>query len=310
MQITLKQMRYYTAVLAKGSFAHAAKEMEISQSSIVSAIGAIETLLGQPLFTRMPARGLIATDLGVEVGRRFEGFLRQAEALELELGQLVGTPSGTLKLGCYAPSAPYVLPTVMTALRKELPQMRVELREGDFARIADMLSTGEIDMALTYERHMPDRTPFQHLFNARPWALIPNASPLSGQASVTLEQLAELPMVLLDIAGTERYFRGLFESRGLEMRVSHSSKSGAVVRGLVGAGFGFSVLNICGPQDQDGSQGYVARPLRGDWDAPGFGVSYSAAAERSPLVMAVLRTCASLNEAGAFGHLIAPEITD
>ena len=308
MQITLKQMRYYVTVLQKGSFAHAAKELDISQSSVVSAVGTIETLLGQPLFDRMPARGLIATDLGVEVGRRFKNLLNNAETLEDELANLVGNPTGVLKLGCYSPSAPYVLPPLLRALREDSPNVRVELREGDFAHTAEMLQSGEVDVALTYRRHMPEKMPFKHLFNGRPWALIPNDNPLAEKDSVTLAELADLNMILLDIAGTEKYFRGLFEAQGLDLKVSHSSKSGSVVRGLVGAGFGFSVMNICGPADRSGVMGYVARPVKGEMDSPRFGVSYRAAAEQSPLVLSVLRACTVLNEQGTFSHLIAPKV--
>lgn len=305
MQITLKQMRYYVSVLEKGSFAHAAKDLDISQSSIVAAIGAIETLLGQSLFTRVPARGLIPTDLGVEVGRRFARLLKSADDLDNELATLVGNPTGTIKLGCYVPSAPFVLPPVLKALREDSPNLRVDIWEGDFSNISEMLVSGQIDVALTYHRHMPEKMPFKHLFNARPWALLPNDNPLSRKESIALSDLANLPMVLLDLPGTEKYFRGLFEAQGLDLNISHSTKSAAVVRGLVGAGFGFSILNICGPSDRSGALGYVARPVQGDLDAPRFGVSYREAAEQSPLVLSVLRACTALNEKGAFRHVMA-----
>lgn len=298
-------MRYYVTVLEKGSFAHAAKELDISQSSIVAAIGTIETKLGQPLFTRLPARGLIPTDLGVEVGRRFARMLGAASDLDNELASLIGERSGTLKLGCYVPSAPFVLPPVLKALRQESPNVRVDIREGDFSNIAEMLLAGQIDIALTYRRHMPKSLPFKHLFNARPWVLLPVDNPLSQNARVSLSELATLPMILLDLPGTEAYFRGLFQAQGLDLNITHSSKSAAVVRGLVGAGLGYSILNICGQEDRSGALGYIARPVLGDMDAPRFGVSYREAAEQSPLVLSVLRACTTLNEQGAFKAVVA-----
>lgn len=304
MNFTLKQMRYLVTVLHRGSIAQAAKELHISQSSIVAAIDQMEDTMGQQLFRRIPAKGLVPTDLGRAVAARIETFLDEARVLESDLMSLTGNPVGTLRIGCYAPAAPYVLPPILKAIRADYPDIRIELKEGDMHSMNDMLAEGVVDLTLTYKREAPERQPFEAMFRAAPWALIPLDSPLSLQPSVALEELAALPMILLDLAGTHRYFLGMFEARGLTPVIAHTTKSSLVLRGLVGAGFGFSLLNICGPQDRDGSGGYQARPVRGQIDSPRFGVAYTASSGRSTLVQSVLETCRDVARAGAFSHLI------
>ncbi|MDA7423916.1 LysR substrate-binding domain-containing protein [Thalassococcus lentus] len=297
-------MRYLVTVLHRGSIAQAAKELNISQSSIVAAIDLMEAELDQQLFRRIPAKGLVATDLGHAVGARIESFLDEARILESDLMSLTGSPSGVLRMGCYAPSAPYVLPPILKAIRAAYPQIRVDLREGDMQSINEMLAEGVVDVALTYKRETPERQPFEAMFRATPWALIPATEQLAQAKTVSLADLSKMPMILLDLPGTRRYFMGLFDNRDLAVDVAHTTKSSLVLRGLVGAGFGFSLLNICGPTDRDGSGGYVALPVIDAEDAPRFGLAYSASSARSSLVQSVLQTCREVGQAGAFSHLI------
>ena len=144
---------------------------------------------------------------------------------------------------------------------------------------------------------------FEPLFRARPWALLPNTSPLCQQASVHLADLADMPMVMLDLPGAVEYYTGIFETAGLSPRVVHSTKSSSVIRGLVGAGFGFSLLNICHPDERDGRPGYFAIPLADDVFEPTYGIAYPAAMQHSTLVRAVIETAQTLVRDGGYEHL-------
>lgn len=304
MHFTLKQLRYFDAALRTGSIAKAAIEMNISQSSITAAINAVEDVTQAELFRRMPAKGIRATERGMEVGARIQQFLEQARIFESDVLSLAGHPSGTLRLGCYAPTAPYVLPTILKRLSQEYPDIRIDLKEGDMVSIEELLRAGTVDLALTYRRTSPDTHGFVPMFHAEPIALIPDVSPLAKEASVSLHDLAELPMILLDLPGTRPYFFGLFQAAGLEPKVAHTTKSSSVLRGLVAANFGFGLMNICGPNDREGQNGYVARPITGVHEAPEYGVAFTDASHRSTIVQAALNTCAEIAERGGFDHLL------
>lgn len=308
MHFTLKQLRYFDAAIRSGSIARAAAEMNISQSSITASIDAIEQRLGMELFRRVPAKGVQPTEAGQIVAERIAEFLEQARVFESDVMSLSGDPTGTLHLGCYVPTAPYVLPRVLKHLSKIYPAIRIDLKEDNLEALLDLLQTGKIDLALTYRRRGAEGGPFQPLFMARPWALLPLDSPLAEKDSVELTELSGLPMVLLDLPTAKSYFRGVFRDHGLDLNVVHTTKSSSVLRGLVAAGFGYSILNICSRADRDGSNGYVARPIAGQVDSPEFGVAYTQASRRSTLVQAVLDISADLARQGIFDDLIlAPD---
>ena len=304
MNFTLKQLRYFDAALRCGSIVKAAKEMSISQSSITAAIDMIEHTTGVPLFRRIPAKGIVATEAGKDVGVLVAKFLERARVFDSDLRSLGGDPTGTLRLACYAPTAPYVLPLLLKRIAKNYPAIRIDLKEGDMESIDELLQNGGVDVALTYRMSTRADQPFVPLFNARPWALIPDASPLAGQKSVRLAQLADLPMILLDLPTSRAYFEQIFMSVGLRPNVVHRTKSSSVLRGLVAANFGYSILNICGHGDRAVSTGYVACPIIDDIEEPIFGIAYSAASMRSAMVQAILEIGADLAKLDKFDSLL------
>lgn len=303
MRFTLKQLQYFDAALRTGSIAKASIDMNISQSSITAAIDIIEKTTNAELLRRMPAKGVVATEKGYEIGARIREFLGQARIFESDVLTLTGDPAGTLRIGCYAPTAPYVLPPILKRISKEYPQIRVEIKEGDMNNIVEFLNSGVVDLALTYRRAAPSAQPFLPMFEAPPVAMVPDVSPLANCAEVSLHDLAPQPMILLDLPGAPAYFEALFAAEDLSPTIAHTTKSSSVLRGMVGANLGYALLNICGPLDRKGQNGYVARPIAGQHDSPFYGVAYTAAGGRSALVQSVLETCKEIAEQGGFSHL-------
>jgi DNA-binding transcriptional LysR family regulator len=191
----------------------------------------------------------------------------------------------------------------MKSVARAHPSIRVDLVETDLSAMTRLLNDGKIDLALTYRRTIPDTMPFMPLFDARPYAVMPEDSPLAGKSCVTLEDLAAMPMVLLDLPTAIAYFREVFSEHGLDLKIAHTTKSSSVLRGLVAAGFGHSILNICSPGDRNGENGFIVRPISGTVNTPLFGVAYTHASRRSALVQAVLEICNDMASQGAFEDL-------
>lgn len=304
MNITLKQMRYFDAALRTGSIVKAAEEMNISQSSISAAIDLVEGTIGVDLFRRMPAKGIVPTDAGEIVGKRLQLFLEEVRLLESDLLSIAGAPVGSLRIGCFEPSAPLVIPRLLQRIAAEYPSIRIEIVEGDMKFIKDQLTDGAIDMALTYDISLSPEMPFLRIFTTFPYALIPRSWELSKQASVSLEELAKLPMIMLDLPESHSFFGGLFAAHGIDVNVVHSTKSSSVLRGMVAAGFGFSILNLCGQSDRDPLNGYVVVPISGNDITSSFGLAYTKYARRTQMVDMVLKSCAILADQHIYDDLV------
>jgi DNA-binding transcriptional LysR family regulator len=61
---------------------------------------------------------------------------------------------------------------------------------------------------------------------------------------VTIEDLATMPMVLLDMPWSREYFLGLFSEAGVTPNVVMRSSNMEVVRSMVANGVGFGIANV------------------------------------------------------------------
>ena len=261
MALTLKQLRYVEAAGRLGSIAAASGEMHISQSSITAAIDAVEAHLQFDLFTRVPARGIRPTPAGRDALRLIAGHLSAFRDFEAELSALGGTTTGEVRLACFATAAASFLPPLLTGFAAAYPGITVTLLEGNIETIVDMVEDGRADIAFSYGDVVPDGLAFAPLVEAPPYALLSVADPLHAAATLALEQLADRPLILLELGRSRTFYADLFRARGLEPKVAHVTASTEMIRTLVESGIGFSVLNARPPNYVEGGRGYRAVPL-------------------------------------------------
>ncbi len=303
LNFTLKQLRYVEAAGRLGSIAKAATEMSISQSSITAAIDALEQSLDYDIFVRTPAKGIQATPSGLETLHLIKGFLDQSRHFESEIQSVGSDAAGLVRIACYATAAPSFLPPILKAITEEFPGISIKLLEGNMATTMDFLSEGEADLVFTYDEVTDNQHTFLPLFEAPPYALISCHDPAADSQSITLADLAQRPMVLLDLPRTRDYFLGMFEARGLDPYIVHTSRSSEICRSLVASGFGFSILNILPPEPLGKVSPYRALPIRDAGRAPIFGIATMAGARQPKTVRAIIETCLRLKSRESFSEI-------
>ena len=303
MNVTLKQLRYVEAAGRLGSIAHAAKELAISQSSITAAIDALETSLEYDLFRRTPAKGIQATPTGEQALLLIRNFLQQARYFEADLQALGGAASGLVRIACYATAAPAFLPPILQNLTDNFPGMSIQVMEGNLTSIIEFLDEGKVDLVFTYSEGLQAIHSFLPLFQAPPYALVNLDDPLSQQKSVSFAELADRPMVLLDLPRTRDYFTGLFEQRGHRPNIAHTTRSAEIARALVAGGFGYTILNIRPPDYVENQLRYRAVPIAGLEAGQSFGIATLANTRPPKIVQSFIDSCVTLQKGGAFDRL-------
>lgn len=302
MNFTLKQLRYVEAAGRCGSITEAAQLLRISQSSITAAIDALEQALGFDLFIRTPAKGIQPTPSGVDALVHIRNYLEQTNHLDSDLRSIGGQPVGALRLACYVTTAPHVLPLMLKGFVRENPGVRIETTEGDMISVVKQLLEGSVDLACTYNNTLPEQVSFTPLFSAPPYAIISAEDRLARKSSVTLAELAERPMIVLDLPYSRDYYTDLFFARGLRPTKAHSTRSSEIVRALAAAGFGFSILNI--RAREAGRPEYVCLPIKDPIPAIDFGIVSIAGVRHPRIVQAFLDHCAQLSRGGVFDQLM------
>jgi DNA-binding transcriptional LysR family regulator len=250
LRFTLRQLEYFVATGEAGSIAAAAERTHVSPPSISAALRALEDELGVALFIRRHAHGLSLTPSGRQLLAEAKRTLAAAEGLTALASDIGEAATGPLALGCLQTFAPLVLPELRQGFEAAYPSVRVTQYALDHSDLLERLLTGALDLALTYDLAVPHEIDFEPLTSLTPWVLLPAAHPLAARPSLTPEDLAAEPMVLLDLPYSADYFLSLFGAAGRRPRIAERSRDMALVRALVANGYGFSLINTRTAQDQ------------------------------------------------------------
>ncbi len=144
---TIKQLRYFVALVQYGHFGKAAQACFVSQSAFSTAIREFETLLGTRLVDRTNKQVTI-TSSGRDIANQARVCLNDLKQL-VTMAQSHRNPlSGRLRLGVIPTIAPFLLPGILPALRKEFPDLKLYLHEDLSPHIYTMLMNGELDLIL------------------------------------------------------------------------------------------------------------------------------------------------------------------
>ncbi|RVU16990.1 LysR family transcriptional regulator [Streptomyces antnestii] len=259
---TLVQLRYFLAAAELGSMTAAAQRINVSQSAVSTAVHHLERELGVQLLIRRHAKGLALTAAGERFLHELRGFLTHADELAESARSLGADLVGELSVGCFQTLAPFYLPRLLREFGERQPAVRVEVVEGDIPGVQDSLRTGVCELALLYEMDLDPDIECEVLAMSPPYALVPEGHRLAEAGRARLADLADEPMILLDLPASRDYFRAVAAKAGVEPRISHRTRSYETVRALVAAGYGWSMLNQRPAHDRtyDGSS-VVALPL-------------------------------------------------
>ena len=295
MKFTLRQLSYFVAAGETGSITLASKRANISQPAISTAISHIERELGVQLFLRHHAQGLSLTPAGRALVREAKQLLKQAENLYSAASETGHQVRGELSVGWFMTLAPVVMPELVHSFMKAFPETRIRSTEAHQEHLIDNLRRAQIDVAITYDLQISEDITFVPLASLPPHAVFGATHPFARATSVTLSQLASVPMVLLDLPMSRDYFLSLFIREQLEPTISWSSPNQEVVRTMVANGYGFTLENVR-PRASvalDGRRLYRV-PLTGDSPPVRIGIATLEQLKKTRLVETFERHCREL----------------
>ena len=257
MQVSLKQLRYFVTIAEHGKVAEASKILHISQPALSAALAQLEDIWGTQLFIRHKAQGVTLTANGESLLRYSRQLLQQAHSLDDYARGLNDQVVGEIRIGCFSTLGPLFIPQLLKQANTDYPELRIEVIEGDLANLEEQLLSGQLELALSYGLDSDDRVQHEPLLDCPPYILLSAVHPLAEYQSLLLQQLCQEPMVLLDLPHSGDYFLSLFKQTDCQPPVVYRSRNFEMIRCMVAAGLGFSLLNQRPRTDQTYNGGRV-----------------------------------------------------
>src|ERR1700686_1582812 len=188
VEMELRHLRYFVAVVEAGSLTVAARKLHTSQPSLSRQIRDLEEEIGAQLLTRR-SRGIELT----LAGRAFLEHARVALAQvagAAEAARRVANPAKPcFTMGFLTGHELTWMPEALQILRDELPNIDVMISSQYSPRLADALSKGKVDAAfLRREKEMPDLA-FKLLVKEPLVVILPNDHHLAALKSISPRDL-------------------------------------------------------------------------------------------------------------------------
>jgi DNA-binding transcriptional LysR family regulator len=251
----LRHLRYIVEAARLGSITRASKLLRVSQPAISAAIRGCEDEFNIRIFVRNPSQGLGLTPSGRGFVNRARELLENANDFEqLFVETIDGQLSGRLELACYTSSAPLLVPPMIQSFSNSYPDVEIGLHEGNLEEVTTYLKDGTADIGLTYDIYLDRNIELFEIAPLKPFVVVSQKNLLAGRKEISLNDLVDEPLILLDSPGMREYFYAYFSMYGLKPRVWYRPTTYEMVRGLLAAGSGYSIalVKITNDRSYDG----------------------------------------------------------
>jgi LysR family hydrogen peroxide-inducible transcriptional activator len=194
---TLRQLGYLVELSEHLNFRVAAEAQFVAQSTLSAGIKELESVLGVQLVER-DRRSARLTAVGEEVVSRARELLAAATDLAEAARSATRPLSGPLRLGAIPTIAPYLLPSVLPALRRAHPGLKLFLREDLTKRLLERLRAGGLDVALIALPFETGDLYVRELFEDEFSFVARDTDPAVRRKDVALERIDTGDMLLLE----------------------------------------------------------------------------------------------------------------
>lgn len=259
MQLNLRQIEVFRAVMTAGSISGAAKLLFVSQPAISRLLSHTEQRLGFGLFERVKGRLYPtpeARQLFKEVEVVYDG-VRRVEELANELSE---KRSGILHLVSSPSIGHMLIPMAITAFHQTHPEVKVTFQPLTVVPLTQMLLERRADLGAVILPSQHPNLSSEPIGQGSLVVIFPYSHPLASRAMLTIEDLLPYPLVSYRSEtpfGTlvEQMFQEAGHSRRVAIEVSSPHNACTLVK----AGGGIAIVDEFSAHSAAGD--FVVRPI-------------------------------------------------
>ncbi|MCT2195418.1 LysR substrate-binding domain-containing protein [Paenibacillus sp. p3-SID1389] len=208
-------LEYFIAVGEDLHFTKAAERLGITQPTLSHQIRLLEQELGTALIQRIGKKNYLtqAGSILLEHARR---VIYEVEQAKLEIGQLTGVQRGLLRIGC---SGNHLLEDKLISFHRQYPGIELTVLELATEETRAGLLANQLDLGVVFLPLQDEHIVSRPLFDEALVLVVSSQHAYAELPEVTLEQVAQLPLVLFP---PKFYVRQLLDTacaeQGIEIR--------------------------------------------------------------------------------------------
>jgi LysR family transcriptional regulator, cys regulon transcriptional activator len=241
----LQQLRYLCEVANQGlNLSKAAEALHTSQPGISKQIRLLENELEIDIFVRNGKRVVKVTPPGQAILEIAERMLRDAKNLKQVGQEFANEATGSLTIATTHTQARYALPAAIKHFTARYPKVKLILRQGNPTQIAELVTSGEADIAIATEAiELFHELVMLPCYQWNRCIIVSPRHPLLKLEKLTLEAIAQYPIITYDFAFTGRSkINQAFDAKGLVPNVVLTAIDADVIKTYVELGLGIGIL--------------------------------------------------------------------
>ena len=243
--MNFQQLRFVReAVRRNFNLTEVANALYATQPGVSRAIKELEDELGVEIFERRGKRLTGLTEPGKTLVEVVERVLLDTQNLRQIAEQFSGSNQGRLAIATTHTQARYALPQVIKQFKGAYPKVHLGLHQASPTQIAEMVIDGRADIGISTEAL--DRFPELQTFPCYQWhhsIIVPAGHPLEGATPLTLEAIADYPIITYDEAFTGRsHIDEAFATAGVTPDVVLTAIDADVIKTYVEVGLGIGII--------------------------------------------------------------------
>lgn len=262
---TIKNLEVFLTVVEKNSFSQAANELYLSQSTVSTAISALENTLGVTLLVRNARRKVELTEDGCLLYPVARRIVESCTDLQTMFRDKERTP--LLLIGTSHIPSQSLLPNLMSDFLHVCPSCRYVLEQGNSLQIHQMLEKGSIRIGFADSKQEDSKFVYSAIARDRLILVTQKTERFTAlsRAGVLGKELLSEPMIVReDEAGTESAFNEYLQRIEYPMDslriVARLANSDAIIR-MVSRGAGVAILSDLAVGGEASDKGILAFEL-------------------------------------------------
>jgi DNA-binding transcriptional LysR family regulator len=246
-EMELRQLRYFVEITDQGSFSRAAETLAIAQPALTTQVQKLEAEFAAQLFIRSK-RGVALTEVGRVVYDQARRTLDEADAT-MRAARLAADPANARLVAGYTRVFPFLsIAATLRRLRRERPNVRVDLLELPSEEQMDALISGALDVGFVHytveheDRALVTVPAAEESLNA----VVYDGHPFAARRQVTLAELADDDFIMPAPAQSDTLRErttAACRRAGFEPRVVQEASDFRLLLGLVSAGIGVALAS-------------------------------------------------------------------
>lgn len=242
-RLSLRQLRYFAAVVEAHSFTAAAASLHVAQPALSRQIGQLEAGLGEPLLLR-GAGGVQATAAGRRLYQLARETLERIDGAEAELKGRARQPRGRVSVALPSLCGIQFVAELVRSCQARLPEVELQVIDGLAPRTGHALETGMADFGIVPNADELGGVQAEALFREQLFLVRSRQGRRRYAPEVGLAELAQVPLVLGPHAThMRRSVEGAARTAGLGLDVRYEQHSTSTIASFVLAGVAATISN-------------------------------------------------------------------